>query len=90
MGFRIDHNAQGPGTVLHIAGRLSGRAVVQLERACDPIDKPIVINLKSLVFADDEGIKAIQNLVDHGAQVQGASPFVRLLLDIAPSSGKGL
>ena len=43
-----------------------------------------MIDLSNLLFADDAGISAIRALVDKGAQVHGASPFVQLLLDSAP------
>jgi hypothetical protein len=40
-------------------------------------------------LADDEGINAIRELSEKGAQVQGASPFVQLLLDSAPRWNTG-
>jgi hypothetical protein len=84
MDIRIDFNSNGSETVVRIAGRLAGTAVAQLKKACDPIADPIKIDLSNLLFADDEGINAIQALAEKGAKVHGASPFVQLLLDSAP------
>ena len=84
MDIRIDIISEGSKTVVCIAGRLSGTAVAQLKKACDPIEAPFVIDLSSLLFVDAEGISAIRAIADRGAQVQGASPFVQLLLDDAP------
>ncbi len=84
MDIRIDFNSNGSETVVRIAGRLTGAAVTQLKKACEPIEGSLVIDLSNLLFADDEGIKAIRAIVDRGTQVQGASPFVQLLLDKTP------
>jgi hypothetical protein len=80
MDIRIDFNSNGSETVVRIAGRLAGTAVAQLKKSCDQIADPIKIDLSNLLFADDEGINAIQALAEKGAQVHGASPFVQLLL----------
>ena len=82
--IRIDITSEGLETVIRIAGRLSNSAVPQLKKACYPIEDPFVMDLSNLLFADDEGIHAIRALADKGAQIHGASPFVRLLLDAAP------
>lgn len=84
MGIRIDYIPHGSDTVVRIAGRLCGTAVAQLENACDSIEGSFMMDLSNLVFADDEGIKAIRAMVDKGARIQGASPFIMLLLEKGP------
>jgi anti-anti-sigma regulatory factor len=84
MGIRIDITSEGSKTVVCIAGRLSGVSVAELRKACDPIEGVFVVDLSNLLFADDAGIHAIRAIVDKGAQVRGASPFVHLLLDDTP------
>jgi len=59
----------------------SGAAVAQLRKACDPIEGSFVLDLSNLLFADDAGIDVIHTIVEEGAGVRGASPFVQLLLD---------
>ena len=83
MGIRIDITSEGPETVIHVAGRLSGTSVAQLKKACDPIEGAFVIDLSNLLFADDAGTDTILTLCEKGAKVRGASPFVQLLLDDA-------
>ena len=85
MNIRLDFKSDGFQTVVHIAGRLSGKEVDQLEKACDSIKDLFVIDLSHLLFADDEGINAIRGISEKGAQIQGASPFVQLLLESASS-----
>ena len=84
MEIRIDITSEGPETVVYIVGRLCGTAVAQLRKACDPIEGAFVVDLSNLLFADDAGIHAIRAIVDTGAHVRGASPFVQLLLDDMP------
>ncbi len=80
MEIRIDITSEGSETVVRIAGRLSGVAVAQLRKACDPIEGAFVLDLSNLLFADDAGIDAIGILGEKGAEVRGVSPFVQLLL----------
>lgn len=86
MGIRIDYNPYGAKPVVRVAGRLTSGAVDQLKKACRPIKASFVIDLSDLVYADDEGISAIREIVDKGVLVQGASPFVKLLIDMRQRS----
>ncbi len=80
MAFRIDHIRSDDKTVVNLAGRLTGPAVAQLKRACEPVEGLLVVDLSSLMYADDNGIEALQAIVGKGAKIRGASPFVDLLL----------
>jgi len=84
VAIRIDITSEGPETVVRTAGRLSGVAVAQLRKACDPIEGAFVLDLSNLLFADDAGIDVIHTIVEEGAEIRGASPFVKLLLDDTP------
>lgn len=81
MEIRIDITTEGLETVVHVAGRLSGGAVAQFREACDQIEDAFVLDLSNLLFADDVGIDVIRTTVEKGAELRGASPFVRLLLE---------
>lgn len=81
MEIRIDITSEGPETVVRVAGRLSGIAVAQLRKACDPIEGAFVLDLSNLIFADVSGIDAIRTIGEKGAEIRGASPFIQLLLD---------
>lgn len=84
MEFRIDVVSEGPETVIHIAGRLSGLAIGQLREVCDQIEGAYVIDLSNLRFADDAGIDFVRKLKEKGAEVRKALPFIQLLFDDAP------
>jgi len=79
--IRIDVTSEGPETVVRIAGRLTDSAVEQLRKVCDPIGGAIVLDLSSLMFADDAGIDVIRELRARKAALRGASPFIQLLLN---------
>ncbi len=86
MTIRIDYTPYGAKPVVRIAGRLTSSAVAQLRKACLPIQGAYVIDLSDLIYADDEGIDAIGEILDKGILVQGASPFVKLLIDMRQRS----
>jgi hypothetical protein len=79
MEIRIDITSEVSETVVYIVGRLSGVAVAQLRKACDPIEGAFVLDLSNLLFADD-----VRTIDERGAEIHGASPFVKLLLDDTP------
>ncbi len=81
MEIRIDITSEGPETVVYIIGRLSGAAVAELRKACDPIEGVYLLDLSNLLLADDAGINVIRKLCEKGTEVRGASPFIQLLLD---------
>ncbi len=81
MEIRIDIESEGPDVVLHVAGRLTGPAITQLAEACEPMKGAFVLDLSKLRFADDAGAEAIRTLRERGANIRGASYFIRLLIN---------
>jgi anti-anti-sigma regulatory factor len=81
MEIRIDIESEGPDVVLHVAGRLTGPAITQLSEACEPMKGRFVLDLSKLKFADDEGADAIRRLREKGADIRGASSFIKLLIN---------
>jgi len=81
MDIRIDIESEGPEVVLQVAGRLSGPAITQLADVCEPIEGHYVLDLSKLMFADDAGAEAIRTLREGGADIRGASSFIKLLID---------
>ena len=81
MDIRIDIEFEGPDVVLHVAGRLTGPAITQLSDACEPIKGRLVLELSKLKFADDAGTEVIRTLRERGAEIRGASTFIKLLIN---------
>jgi hypothetical protein len=85
MSIRIDIiTSDGPENVVLLSGRLTEGGVIHLEKACYSIRKQFVLDLSDLLFADEAGIKAIQELKRNGAEHRGASPFIQMLLESSP------
>jgi hypothetical protein len=81
MEMRIDIESEGPDVVFHVAGRLAGPAITQLEDVCEPMEGHCVLDLSNLMFADDAGAEAIRMLCERGAEIRGASSFIKLLIN---------
>ncbi len=81
MDIRIDIEFEGPDVVLHVAGRLTGPAITQLSDACEAIKGRLVLELSKLKFADDAGTEVIRTLRERGAEIRGASTFIKLLIN---------
>ncbi len=84
MAVRIDIesiDSEGDAIVVRVAGRLTGAAGAQLTDACESTEGNFVLDLSKLMFADDAGVKAIRTLREKGADISGASSFIRLLID---------
>ena len=81
MEIRIDIESEGPDVVLHVAGRLTGPAIKQLADVCEPMEGHYVLDLSKLRFADDAGAEAIRTLRERGADICGASTFIKLLIN---------
>ncbi len=81
MEIRIDIESEGSDVVLHVSGRLAGPAIVQLSEACEAMKGHLVLDLSKLKFADDAGAEAIRTLRERGADIRGASYFIKLLIN---------
>ena len=81
MNIRIDRETEGTAVVLHVAGRLAGDAVPQLTDVCEPMEDHYVLDLSKLMFADDAGAEVIRTLCERGAEIRGASTFIKLLIN---------
>jgi len=81
MNLRIDMDTEGAAVVLHVAGRLAGDAITQLTDVCEPIEGHYVLDLSKLMFADDAGAEVIRTLRERGADIRGASSFMKLLIN---------
>lgn len=80
MSIRITTTALVAATILKIDGRLTAADVAELAQSLRAASGPKVLDLTDLMWADREGTDVLRQLVSHGAQIRGASPFIEMLL----------
>jgi len=80
MAIRIDVNTEGDEVVVYLAGRLTEDDRKELIDTCGHIKGGFVLDISSLLFADDTGIDAIRAISDQEAKIRGASQFIHLLI----------
>ncbi len=78
--LRITKTTAGPVTTLKVDGALTREGVGELEKACEAEDGPVDLDLTQLMKADEEGVRALKNLLDSGARLVAASLYIELLL----------
>ena len=86
MALRITRFDEEEGTVLQIDGRLEAETLGELERAREGAGAALVLDLRGVLWLDEQARKALRRLVDDGARVRAASPFIALLLANEQSS----
>ena len=82
MGMRIDVESVGIKTRISIAGELMSHGVGELKRTTLANADSLELDFSNLTFADSDGVEALRRLMDDGATVIGASPFIKKLLEI--------
>ena len=81
MTVHISTTVKNGSTRMTIAGRLTQPNVRELEKACSSARGRLVVDVSDLRYADDVGVSRLLQLTTDGAQLEGASPFVELLLE---------
>jgi hypothetical protein len=82
MSVRITKTTSDACTILKVDGRLVADGVADLEREWQSTDGTVYLDLTELLSADAESIGAIQRMVDGGARLLGASPYIRIQLGL--------
>jgi ABC-type transporter Mla MlaB component len=80
MLLRISQQHEGSLTVIAIDGHLVRDGVAELERLCQSVTAPLVLDLTYLQRVDAAGITLLNTLADAGAQLRHVSPYIALLL----------
>jgi anti-anti-sigma regulatory factor len=82
--LRITEVADGLGLLLKLEGKLREPWVEELARAARrPLLEghgPIRLDLASVTFADEAGVRLLRELLQQGVQVAAASGFIEALL----------
>ena len=80
MAIRLTTEVGQSATTIRIEGKLTSAALPDLRGACESAGLPLRLDLKGLSSADIDGIRALLSLAETGAELQGASPYIRQLL----------
>jgi hypothetical protein len=81
MAIRIDIETKEPADVIHVSGRLVISSIEQLTAVCEPMETNFVLELSELMFADNAAVEVIRSLQERGAEIRGASSFIKLLIN---------
>ena len=84
MAVRIMKTSDVAETVLRVDGHLRCDDVEELATEYRSVEGPAVLDLSNLQSADTAGVDILLQLVSLGAQIRGASPYIRLLLKVKP------
>ena len=85
MTIRINRRETAEGVVVELHGWLSPEVLGEFVSLCDSVGDPLRIDLSNLAGTDDAGLAVLQSCIAGGARIEGASPYIRLLLDSAPA-----
>jgi hypothetical protein len=84
MTIRINRRETAEGVVVELHGWLSQDVLAEFVSLCDSVGDPLRMDLSHLAGTDEAGLAALQGRIAGGARIEGASPYIRLLLDSAP------
>lgn len=77
----MDRRETQQGAIVELHGWLSEEVIGEFERLCGSSPGPLRLALSHLVGADEAGLRALRRRVAAGARLEGASPYIALLLE---------
>jgi anti-anti-sigma regulatory factor len=80
LAIRITTEAGQTATTIQIEGHLTGADLPGMRTECESASPPLRLDLSGLRAADSDGIRALRSLSEAGAELHGASPYIRQLL----------
>jgi len=78
--FRAEIEEVGKTRTIRIAGRLGRVEADELTRLCAGPAPTLRLDLTDLLSADDAGLETLATLAEYGAELVGASPYIKLRL----------
>lgn len=81
MTVRITTSKDDKATTIRVEGRLDTEALPDLQREVKLAGAPLRLDLSGLISADAAGIQQLRALSAKGAELRGASAYIRELLD---------
>jgi ABC-type transporter Mla MlaB component len=79
--FKADVVDEASRRVVRLAGRLQREHVAELVNVCEQFPAGVRLDLTDLVSLDAPGREALLAIVERGASLEGASPYVALQLE---------
>ena len=80
MTIRVSTEAGETVTTIRIEGTLTSSSVPDVRAACESAHPPLRLDLSGMRSADSDGIRALRSLSEAGAELHGASPYIKQLL----------
>jgi len=85
MTLRIVQESLDPGTMLRVAGALSGAEVTELESCRRKAKPPLTLELDGVIAVDERRLVLLRSVAAEGATLVGASPYLSMRLRYEPS-----
>ena len=80
MTIRITVTPSELGTGIKIDGNLNTEELSEVDAVCGSAAEPIVFDLSDLRTLDSDGEACLRRLLDGGATVDAATPYIRMRL----------
>ena len=89
MTLRIDLAVDADPATMVLQGRLSVAEVAVFEKTATEAGLPLCLDLRQLLGADAEGLRALRRQRRHGVSFTGVSPYMELLLESTAGEADG-
>ncbi|UCC32513.1 MAG: hypothetical protein JSU86_09560 [Phycisphaerales bacterium] len=81
--IRITAKPLATGTLVKIDGDLDREDVSEVNAVCGSAAGPVVLDLADLRTLDSDGEECLRRLIDDGATVDAAAPYIRVRLGLS-------
>ena len=82
MTVRITATPSQAGTLVNVDGDLDMENASELEAVCESASGRVVLDLSDLKTLDSDGEACLRQLIDGGATVDAAAPYIRVRLGL--------
>ena len=81
MTIRMNRREVPQAVVVELHGWLNQEVLGEFESLCATTDGPLRLDLTHLAGVDEAGLRALRSRRTAGARLEGASPYIKLLLE---------
>jgi hypothetical protein len=79
--IRITTQRETSHTVVTIAGQLTAPDLTEVRRVRQSVPGKVILRLGGLDACAEEGIEILRDWLNEGAQLDNATPFLRMMLE---------